>query len=98
MVRSYTDSSKLFYTSTLSYTTDTILPGIGYALGDHSAGFSATPSVWQESNPPRNLFFTRLPETVVYEAAIVMGGTRLMLLYIACLEESIDNRELPKCH
>ena len=32
----YANSSKLSYTTTLSYTTDTIRLGLGYALGDHS--------------------------------------------------------------
>ena len=53
IVRPYANSSELSYTTTLSYTTDTILPCFGYASGDHSRGWYAPLSVWQESSPPR---------------------------------------------
>ena len=36
--------------TTLSFTTDTILPALGYASGDHSG--DAPPYVRQESSPP----------------------------------------------
>ena len=44
----YANSSDLSYTSTLSYTMNTLLPGLIYALGDHSGGFYAPHSIWLE--------------------------------------------------
>ena len=43
MVRPYSESLKFTYITTLSYSTDTILPGWGYASEDHSRGVLCTP-------------------------------------------------------
>ena len=53
LVKPYANNSELSYYPTLCYTTDTILPGLGYALGEHFWRRYAPPAVRQESSPPR---------------------------------------------
>ena len=42
IAKPYANSSELSYTTTLCYTTDTILPGLGYPSGDHFGGVLRT--------------------------------------------------------
>ena len=51
IVGPYAKSSKLSFTTNLSYARDTILPGLGYAPGSLQGSFSPPPFL-QESSPP----------------------------------------------
>ena len=85
----YAGSSKLSFTTTLSYTTDTILPGFGYASGDHSGGCYTPPSVRHESSPPRLTAFGERAFSIVNPRSSLDGGTLCRQLQVVLHQQSV---------